>query len=345
MNNLYSNYKGKKVFITGITGFKGSWLALILKQLGAEVYGLGLDQKDSDSIFYKAEINNIAKIFIEDLQNELTECCKNSILESDYIFHLAAQPLVSEGYKNPLETFQTNLIGTVRLLELIKNTKKEIIFFNITTDKVYKPSYSPHTETEELFGKDPYSLSKSFSDMVTQMYKENILPQNVKVFIGRAGNVLGGGDRSKNRVFTDVFDYCFHGKPLVLRNPNSVRPYQFVLDCLMNYVLLATTNQQGAYNIGPDLSQNVTTEELVKSFEKVHGSICYETNGKSIGKEASFLGLNNIKILNLLKKPPLCKTIDDVTRYTYIYEKESIKGNALQEANRQVKLAIKEYGE
>ena len=152
MNNLYSNYKGKKVFITGITGFKGSWLALILKQLGAEVYGLGLDQKDSDSIFYKAEINNIAKIFIEDLQNELTECCKNSILESDYIFHLAAQPLVSEGYKNPLETFQTNLIGTVRLLELIKNTKKEIIFFNITTDKVYKPSYSPHTETEELFG-------------------------------------------------------------------------------------------------------------------------------------------------------------------------------------------------
>ena len=126
MNNLYSSYKGKRVFITGITGFKGSWLALILKQLGAEVYGLGLEQKNSDSIFYKAEINNIAKIFIEDLQNELTEYCKNSILESDYIFHLAAQPLVSEGYKKSLDTFQTNLIGTVRLLELIKNVNEKL---------------------------------------------------------------------------------------------------------------------------------------------------------------------------------------------------------------------------
>ena len=345
MEDIKKYYNNKKVFITGITGFKGSWLALLLHKLGAKVSGLGL-LEDKEGIFEKSEITSFAPVYIENICSKLSKDVEEEILQSDIIFHLAAQPLVSEGYKNPYETFQTNLMGTIQILELLKKPTKEVVFFNVTTDKVYQPSKFSHKEDDVLFGKDPYSLSKSFSDMATQMYKENILPKNVKIYTARAGNVLGGGDRSKDRISTDIYNHVFYcNKILTIRNPYSIRPYQYVLDCVMQYILLPVSDKPSSYNIGPEKGEVVTTIDLIDFFAKQYGKIEYVITKSDIGKENQTLTLNTEKTKFVLNKEPYCRNIDDVTKLTASYEKafrfDTETGK--KEIARQLDLFIKHY--
>lgn len=294
-------FNGKKVYITGITGFKGSWLALMCKELGAEVSGFGLTQENKNHIFYKAKINEITDVDIVDIRYLLNVKQSEKILDADFVFHLAAQPLVSEGYKNPLLTFRTNTMGTCELFELLRSSKKKQSIVNVTTDKVYKPNSSKYfNEEDELRGNDPYSLSKSMADMIASCYIEHLLPESVIVSNVRAGNVIGGGDYAKNRIMTDLVNSIYQNEVLEIRNPNSIRPYQYVLDCLYAYILIADKQYKDKkfasnYNVGPDKGLLTRTIDLVNAACNIKNLKC-NFQGTSIGKENSCLMLDNSKI-------------------------------------------------
>lgn len=314
-------FEGKKVYITGITGFKGSWLALMCKELGAEVSGLGLPQENKNHIFHQAKIQEIAHVKIADIRFLMNIKQSKELLDADYIFHLAAQPLVSEGYKEPHLTFETNSMGTCHLFEILKNSKKKQSVINVTTDKVYKPNSSQYSkEDDELRGNDPYSLSKSIADMIASCYIEHILPDNVIVSNLRAGNVIGGGDYAENRIITDLVNSIYNKKKLEIRNPNSIRPYQYVLDCLYAYILIAYVQYNNKifasnYNVGPDKELVIKTIDLInaaKNFKDFE----YDIKGKSIGKENPCLLLDNSKIKNTIMWESEVKNVDDLIKIT-----------------------------
>lgn len=310
--------KNKKVFITGITGFKGSWLALMCNELGANVYGLGLEENRPNHIYNKAKINEIATVYIEDIRNILNSDTKEIIKDCDYVFHLAAQPLVSESYKDPVYTYETNVLGTTYIHQLLCDSDKPISFINVTTDKVYKPKDRALVETDELGANDPYSLSKALADQISTNYVENFLPDYIYTTSARAGNVIGGGDISENRIMTDLMYHIFEDKQLSLRNPLSVRPYQYVLDCLNAYIMIAEWQLEKKitgekFNVGPNKNTIVTTEDLINSSNY---EINYDTNGESIGKETNFLMLDNSKIKNQIGWFSKYNDIKDVTNKT-----------------------------
>lgn len=356
---LINAYKDKNVFITGITGFKGSWLALTLKELGANVHGIGLEQEDKESIFHKAKVDEIAKVTIGDITEtpEKSKLIKSILLSNpDYIFHLAAQPIVSEGYEDPFNTFQTNIMGTVILHEILRGLRspaslndlasgnsvylddfspscKKVSFVNVTTDKVYKETNKPLIEQDEMFGFDPYSLSKTCSDMISSCYRDALnSPHSISTM--RAGNVIGGGDMSKNRIIPDIVKSHMNNNPLQIRNTESVRPYQHVLDAVLAYLwigLLQKENKdfQGEYNVGPDIEQTMKTRELVNEMKK-HIPFEWETKGKSIGKESDYLMLDNSKI----KKAgwlPVYETNEKVVKATANWYKKSFETDNMQE--------------
>lgn len=347
MIDLRGKYKDKKVFITGITGFKGSWLALILHELGAKVYGIGLEQEDPRAIYHKAKIENIATVYIGDirqLNKDEVSTAYRRMTECDYVFHLAAQPLVSVGYTRRIETMDVNVMGTMLIQEMIKDTNHKMVFVNVTTDKVYKPSDEPHKETDLLQGIDPYSLSKSFSDLVTQMYRNFFFNNNVTAYTVRAGNVIGGGDYCKDRIVVDLIESLESNKSLHLRQPNSVRPYQYVLDCLMQYLIVAAYGTHSEYNIGPDKNTLVKTIDLVKSFKKLDNNIKYDFKGDSIGQETATLSLNTDRVKNEFNIHPFCNNIDDITRETYNWYNKNINNEELDEFSlKQVKEVINFY--
>lgn len=330
--NLIEAYKGKNVYITGITGFKGGWLALMLNHLGANVSGIGLEPDYEDGIFYKARIEEIANVTIGDITANANESLLIDSLtysNPDYIFHMAAQPLVSEGYNDPFRTFHTNIMGTVILHELIRGlcspancddlrsgecvrinddelSSKQISVVNVTTDKVYKEINRPLKEDDEMFGFDPYSLSKTCSDMISSSYRD-ALKSPYPISTMRAGNVIGGGDMSDNRIIPDIIRAVLNKETLEIRSPHSVRPYQHVFDALTAYLLLGMlqrkdTSYQGEYNVGPDIEQTMETYELVDKM-KGHLSFDWEATGKSIGKESDYLALDNSKIKSIGWRP------------------------------------------
>lgn len=322
-HKLIEAYKDKSVYITGITGFKGSWLALMLHELGAKVSGIGLRPDDRNSIFYQARIQEIADVEFGDItEPAITSDLIPSIIESnpDYIIHMAAQPIVSEGYKDPFGTFHTNIMGTVIMHEILRGIKappesldderlfyiaednlpaKRVSFINVTTDKVYKEIDRPLKENDVLAGFDPYSLSKTCADMISTCYRDALKsPHYISTM--RAGNVIGGGDMSKDRIIPDIVRASITEEVLELRHPNSVRPYQHVFDANAAYLWLAMLQKeddsfQGQYNIGPDLDQTMKTKELVEEMKK-HIDFRVDITGNSIGKESDYLALDNIKI-------------------------------------------------
>lgn len=330
---LIKAYKNKNVYITGITGFKGSWLALMLHHLGANVSGIGLEPEQDESIFFQADIESIADVTIGDITDpaDTTKLIPGIIKSNpDYIFHLAAQPLVSEGYQDPFHTFHTNIMGTVMLHEVIRGLRlpasledlkegnsvklddanlssKRVSVINVTTDKVYKESGRPLKESDELFGFDPYSLSKSCSDMISISYR-NALQSAHPISTMRAGNVIGGGDMSDNRIIPDIVRAVEAGETLKIRNPHSVRPYQHVFDALTAYLWIAMLQQkdrdkfEGEYNVGPDISQTMETFELVNKMQN-YLEFDWESTNDSIGKESHYLALDNGKIKSTGWKP------------------------------------------
>lgn len=316
-NNLKELYNGKNVFISGITGFKGSWLAIMLHKLGANVSGLGLEQPIENTIFYKGKVSKIANVFIQDLQDEFPEEINKLISNADYVFHLAAQPIVSEGYRDPYGTFNTNVMGTVKMLELVKNADHDMTFLSVASDRVYESVDHPHVETDLMAGHEPYSLSKVFDNMLVDMYAQmDGVSDKVKFINARASNVLGGGDMGINRIVTSITEAAQKGETLKLRNPAFVRPYLYVLDCLTQYLVIASCGTFGSYNIGAGSHTSVSVEELVEAFIKLqYHDLKWDNTGEHFGFEGNTLLVNTDRFHNEFPKVKAnTETIEEIVK-------------------------------
>ncbi len=342
-------YKGKRVFITGHTGFKGSWLSKILVMAGADVYGYSLEpERGSDG--KKENLYDISGV------DESIHSCIGDIrdfdklksffdrAEPEIVFHLAAQPIVRESYKNPRYTYETNVMGTVNVCECVRQSGTVRSFLNVTTDKVYQNNEWEwgYREDEKLDGFDPYSNSKSCSELVTHSYINSFFnDMGIAVSTARAGNVIGGGDFAVDRIVPDCVAAARANAPIVLRNPDSTRPFQHVLEALSAYLLLAQLQYEdrsyaGFYNVGPNDDDAVTAGKLAKSYADewnrlVKGATknCAYPNELEIEirpdggpHEANYLKLDCSKIKSRLKWAPKWN-IDDAVRataeWTYAY--------------------------
>lgn len=269
-----SFYKGKKVFITGHTGFKGSWMCQMLLNAGAEVTGYALENVSDPDLFSALHLAESMNSIIGDVRNYegLYQALKDN--RPEIVIHMAAQPIVRESYVNPLYTYETNVMGTANVLEAVRNTDTVRSLINVTTDKVYRNRewIWGYRENEELDGYDPYSNSKSCSELVTAGYRRSFFGErNVAISTLRAGNVIGGGDFAKDRIVPDCVRAAEAGKKIILRNPNAVRPYQHVLEPVSVYLYVAKKQYEdktleGAYNIGPEESNCITTGEIATLF-------------------------------------------------------------------------------
>lgn len=269
---------GKKVFITGHTGFKGSWLTLWMSSMGAEVMGYSLLPTTTPDLFH---IANIKALCSDSIIGDITDYTSLLQAISDYqpevVFHLAAQSIVKTSYVDPIHTFLTNVIGTAYLLEAVRNTGSVHVVVNVTSDKCYlnnrKGGSPPFQEHDPLGGRDPYSASKACAEIVTASYQQSYFQEAhgtpLKLASARAGNVIGGGDWAATRLFPDIIRAYTHSIPLTIRNPDSIRPWQHVLDSLHGYIILAEKlwadpQYVGAWNFGPLDPAVVTVNDIVR---------------------------------------------------------------------------------
>jgi CDP-glucose 4,6-dehydratase len=283
---LQQYYKNKKVFITGHTGFKGSWLCAVLYKLNAEIKGYALEPEYIDGLYETLQPSINMQSIIADIRDKKRLKQEIESFEPDYIFHLAAQPLVRRSYKIPAETFDVNVVGTANVLEAIINLKKKCTVVVITTDKVYdnkEDNSVLYTEDDALGGYDPYSASKACAELVISSFRNSFF--NVKNFDAhqkaiasvRAGNVIGGGDWNKDRIIPDIIRSLQNNKPIKVRNPNAVRPWQHVLEPLSGYLLLGRLLNDDAekfsssYNFGPLPNDHLSVKELVQTAIKIWG--------------------------------------------------------------------------
>lgn len=303
MNFDLSFYKGKKVFITGHTGFKGSWLCRMLINAGADITGYSLEPSEP-SLFKIAQIEKSIDSVIGDIRDY--EALKKAFekAQPEIVFHLAAQPIVRDSYKSPAYTYETNVMGTVNILECIRSSSVRS-FLNVTTDKVYanKEWEWGYRENEELCGFDPYSNSKSCSELVTYSYKNSFFADGrVAISTARAGNVIGGGDFANDRIIPDCVRAAAANEEIIIRNPFSTRPYQFVLEPLYAYLMIAAAqyddiNYSGSYNVGPDEQDCLCTGDLADLFIKHWGNDLKWVNKYDGGPhEANFLKLDCSKL-------------------------------------------------
>lgn len=308
-------YKGKRVLVTGHTGFKGSWLCRMLVHAGAIVTGYSLEPPTQPNLFAMAGLDGKIRSVIGDIRDMEHLESVFSDTQPEIVFHLAAQPIVREGYKEPRYTYETNVMGTVNLLEcvrLAKNPPKSVL--NVTTDKVYRNMEWcwGYRENEPLDGFDPYSNSKSCSELVTHSYINSFFGDGVTaVSTARAGNVIGGGDFASDRIIPDCVRAMEAGNTILVRNPFSTRPYQHVLEPLAVYMVIAqrqyeNREMQGFYNIGPDDSDCLTTGDLVALFCR-----CWGDNAKwesqveeNAPHEANYLRLDCSKVKQMLAWKP-----------------------------------------
>lgn len=310
-----SFYKGKNVFITGHTGFKGSWLCRILLLAGANVTGYSLDPPTKPALFDVLKLNNDVNSIIGDIRDY--EKLKKSFEDSspDIVFHLAAQPIVRDSYKMPRYTYETNVMGTVNLLECVRTSSHEIAsLLNVTTDKVYVNNEWcwGYRETEPLDGFDPYSNSKSCSELVTHSYGRSFFTDTVapSISTARAGNVIGGGDFANDRIIPDCIRAVIKSEDIIVRNPYSTRPYQHVFEPLSAYLLIAQKQAEdkakaGQYNVGPDECDCITTGKLVELFCRKWGNVTWKNIAEANAPhEANFLKLDCSKIKSELGWSP-----------------------------------------
>lgn len=324
-------YKGKKVLVTGHTGFKGSWLCNILCNCGAEVVGVSLEPPTTPNLFSLTGLDNRMVSIIGDICDYEKLLCIFNQYSPEIVFHLAAQPIVRYSYENPRGTYETNVMGTVNVLECVRNTSCVKSFLNITTDKVYANDDildHPFREDEPLDGFDPYSNSKSCSELVTHSYKKSFFSERgCAISTARAGNVIGGGDFSKDRILPDCFRAVEKKEVIIVRNPCSVRPYQHVLEPLFLYLEIAKKQYkdiafQGYYNIGPDEVDCISTGELVTKFCTCWGEGASWINRaeQNAPHEATFLKLDNNKVKKIFGWKPIWH-IDEAVRKTVEWDK------------------------
>jgi CDP-glucose 4,6-dehydratase len=276
---LENAYKGKKVFLTGHTGFKGAWMLRTLSLLGADILGYALEPKTSNDLFCLIEGEQLCKSLIADVRDKKRLESEIAAFQPDFIFHLAAQPLVRVSYEIPAETFEVNVIGTANVLDGVKLLQKKCSVVLITTDKVYHNNESliPYRENDRLGGYDPYSASKACAELLIGSYRNCFF--NAKdydfhlkgIAVARAGNVIGGGDWSKDRLIPDIVRSLMVNQPVVIRNSNAVRPWQHVLEPVVGYLSLGMHLEKQplefaqAYNFGPESEDALSVEEMVKA--------------------------------------------------------------------------------
>ena len=304
MNQL-DFYRGKKVLVTGHTGFKGTWLCKMLVMAGAEVTGYSLNPPTSPSLFALSHMEEQMHSMIGDVRDlaHLKQVMEET--QPEIVLHLAAQPIVRDSYKDPVYTYETNVMGTVNILECIRQTNCVRSFLNVTTDKVYHNNEWEwgYRETDPLDGYDPYSNSKSCSELVTHSYKNSFFADgSVAISTARAGNVIGGGDFANDRIIPDCIRAASEKKSIGVRNPHSTRPFQHVLEPLCAYLMIAQKQYEdgsyaGYYNVGPDDKDCVTTGELVELFCQSWGEgQTWENHFVGGPHEANFLKLDCSKI-------------------------------------------------
>lgn len=297
-----SFYSGKKVLVTGHTGFKGTWLCRMLVNAGAEVTGYSLEPPTQPNLFALAGLEGKMTSVIGDIRDYEKLKAIFDAAQPEIVLHLAAQPIVRDSYKDPKYTYETNVMGTVNLLECVRLSKCVKSVLNVTTDKVYKNNEWNwgYRENEPLDGFDPYSNSKSCSELVTHSYINSFFQSGeVAVSTARAGNVIGGGDFANDRIIPDCVRAMAAGKPILVRNPHSTRPYQHVLEPLAMYLTIAQKQYEdrkyaGFYNVGPDDCDCVTTGDLVELFCQKWGQGAAWINQaeKNAPHEANFLKLD-----------------------------------------------------
>ena len=308
------DYKGKTVLVTGHTGFKGSWMCKVLSHLGANVIGYSLEAPTNPNLFSLANIDSEITSIIGDIRDlEYLQSVMNKY-QPEIVIHMAAQPIVRDSYTNPVYTYETNVMGTVNFLEAIRNCPSVKSVVNVTTDKVYKNNEWEwgYRENDALDGYDPYSNSKSCSELVTNSYKKSFFyDRDIAVTTCRAGNVIGGGDFANDRIIPDSVRAMKAGKEIIVRNPYSTRPYQHVLEPVITYLMIAikqleNKKLQDSYNIGPNDSDCVTTGDLVTMFCESWGEGAKWINQSEANAphEANFLKLDCSKIRSVFKWEP-----------------------------------------
>lgn len=330
-----SFYKNKSVLVTGHTGFKGAWLCNILNMAGAKVTGYALEPPTYHNLFSITNIESEIYSIIGDIRNldNLQRVFKE--VNPEIVFHLAAQPLVRESYREPVLTYETNVMGTVNILECIRKSESVISFLNITTDKVYKNREWEwgYRENDPLDGLDPYSNSKSCSELVTHSYNDSFFNKtNIAVSTARAGNVIGGGDFAKDRIIPDCIRAAYEKEPISVRNRHSIRPYQHVLEPLSAYLLIAkeqskNNEQSGYYNVGPKDEDCIRTGKLVDLFCKYWGEgQAWFTKPIKGPHEANFLKLDCSKVKVMFDWEPYWD-IEKAIEKTVIWTKEYFAGS------------------
>ena len=325
-------YRGKTVLVTGHTGFKGSWLRVMLQMAGANVVGYALKPEADASLFKLSGVEDQMHSIEGDIRDLKHLKAVFDEFHPEIVFHLAAQPIVRESYNTPVYTYETNVMGTVNLLECVRTTSGVKSVLNVTTDKVYenKEWNWGYRETDVLDGYDPYSNSKSCSELVTHSYKKSFFDkQQIAVSTARAGNVIGGGDFARDRIIPDCVRAAMAGEEIIIRNPYSIRPFQHVLEPLNAYLMIAKlqaedAERQGYYNVGPEESDCISVGELTDIFCDIwQNEISWKNVCDRGPHEASFLKLDCSLIKNKLGWKPhwnIRKAVEKTIEWTKVYE-------------------------
>ena len=334
----FAFYQGKKVLITGHTGFKGTWMCAMLLQAGAQVIGYALEPPTDPSIFRLTEMEQKMTSVSGDIRDlgRLKETFNR--YQPEIVIHMAAQPIVRESYKDPVYTYETNVMGPVNILECVRLFSCVRSFVNVTTDKVYLNREWPwgYRENEELNGYDPYSNSKSCSELVTSSYQKSFFAegqgQQVAISTARAGNVIGGGDFATDRIIPDCVRAAIEKRKIIVRNPYSTRPYQHVLEPVATYLMIAQRQYEdisyaGNYNVGPNDTDCYTTGELVDLFcrkwnQQTDENMTWENVSDGGPHEANFLKLDCSKIKSALGWKPVWnveQAMEKIVEWTQAY--------------------------
>ncbi len=331
---IFDIYKGKKVFLTGHTGFKGSWLSLWLTMLGAEVFGYSLAPNTSPSMFEELDISSQINSVYADILDRETLNKSMEAFEPDVVFHLAAQPIVRLSYFEPIMTYETNVIGTLNVLEAARKCKSVTAFVNVTTDKCYenKEINRGYTEDEPMGGHDMYSSSKGCVEIMSSSYRRSFLTEGYAMATARAGNVIGGGDWAADRLIPDCVRFINNNNPIEIRNPIAVRPWQHVLEPLSGYLLLGKLLlEQGqkyadGFNFGPYDESVLTVAEVAKKVVEIYGKGEVKVHKKDELHEAGLLMLNIDKAQKILGWKPVFSASEAI-KETVEWYREFYNGN------------------